>query len=42
MQYYEDAKNIDYKMVIEDFENLVSKIEHVFEVRLIGGRTIYK
>jgi len=47
MQYYEDAKNIDYKMVIEDFENLVSKIEHVFEVRLIGGepfinKDIYK
>jgi hypothetical protein len=47
MQYYEDAKNIDYKMVVEDFENLVSKIEHVFEVRLIGGepfinKDIYK
>ena len=47
MQYYEDAKNIDYEMVIRDFENLISKIEHVFEVRLIGGepfvnKDIYK
>jgi organic radical activating enzyme len=37
MQYYEDAKNIDYKMVVSDFERLVSKIDHIFEVRLIGG-----
>ena len=47
MQYYEDAQNIDYDMVVRDFENLVSKIEHVFEVRLIGGepfinKDIYK
>jgi len=47
MQYYEDAKNIDYEMVVRDFENLISKIDHVFEVRLIGGepfinKDIYK
>jgi len=47
MQYYEDAKNIDYEMVVRDFEDLVSKIEHVFEIRLIGGepfinKDIYK
>lgn len=37
MPYFEDAQNINYDMVVRDFENLVSKIEHVFEVRLIGG-----
>lgn len=47
MQYYEDAKNIDFEMVVRDFENLVSKIDHIFEVRLIGGepfvnKDIYK
>jgi organic radical activating enzyme len=47
MQYYQDAKNISYEMVVRDFENLTSKIDHVFEVRLIGGepfvnKDIYK
>ena len=47
MQYYQNAKNIDYEMVVRDFENLTSKIDHVFEVRLIGGepfvnKDIYK
>jgi sulfatase maturation enzyme AslB (radical SAM superfamily) len=47
MQYYQDAKNISYEMVVKDFENLTSKIDHVFEVRLIGGepfvnKDIYK
>jgi organic radical activating enzyme len=37
MQYYQDAKNISYEMVVKDFENLTSKIDHIFEVRLIGG-----
>ena len=36
MQYYQNAKNIDYEMVVRDFENLTSKIDHVFEVRLIN------
>ncbi|MDC6484978.1 radical SAM protein [Methylophilaceae bacterium] len=47
MQYYEDAKNIDFEMVVRDFEDLASKIDHIFEVRLIGGepfinKDIYK
>ena len=37
MQYYQDARNIDYEMIVSDFEALTSKIEHIFEVRLIGG-----
>ncbi len=47
MQYYEKAKNIDYNMIVEDFEKLSSKLDHIFEVRLIGGepfmnKDIYK
>lgn len=41
MQYYKNAKNIDYEMIVRDFENLTSKIEHVFEVRLIGGEPFF-
>ena len=41
MQYYNDAKNINYEMIVRDFENLTSKIDHVFEVRLIGGEPFF-
>jgi sulfatase maturation enzyme AslB (radical SAM superfamily) len=41
MQYYKNAKNIDYEMIVRDFENLTSKIEHIFEVRLIGGEPFF-
>ncbi|WP_415289745.1 radical SAM protein [Candidatus Pelagibacter sp. Uisw_136] len=41
MQYYQDAKNINYEMIVRDFENLTSKIDHVFEVRLIGGEPFF-
>jgi sulfatase maturation enzyme AslB (radical SAM superfamily) len=41
MQYYTNAKNIDYEMIVRDFENLTSKIDHVFEVRLIGGEPFF-
>ncbi len=41
MQYYKNAKNINYEMVVRDFENLTNKIEHVFEVRLIGGEPFF-
>jgi len=41
MQYYQDAKNINYEMVVRDFENLTSKIDHIFEVRLIGGEPFF-
>jgi len=41
MQYYQDAKNINYEMIVRDFENLTSKIDHIFEVRLIGGEPFF-
>ena len=41
MQYYKNAQNIDYEMIVRDFENLTSKIDHIFEVRLIGGEPFF-
>ena len=37
MQYYKNAQNINYEMIKEDFEKLSKKMDHIFEVRLIGG-----
>ncbi len=37
MQYYKNAQNINFEMIKEDFEKLSKKMDHIFEVRLIGG-----
>jgi len=37
MQYYKNAQNLNYEMIKEDFEKLSKKMDHIFEVRLIGG-----
>jgi len=37
MQYYENPENLSYKQIVDDFEKLTSKIQHIYEVRLIGG-----
>ena len=37
MQYYEKPVNIDINEVLKDFQTLTSNIDHVYEVRLIGG-----
>ena len=37
MQYYKSPKNLTYDTVVEDFDRMMSKIKHVYEVRLIGG-----
>jgi len=47
MQYYKQPQNLSYDLVIKDFENLMKKMDHVYEVRLIGGepfmnKDIYK
>ena len=47
MQYYKNAQNINYEMIVDDFEKLTQKMDHIFEVRLIGGepfmnKDIYK
>lgn len=47
MQYYEDPKNLSYELIVDDFENLTKTINHIYEIRLIGGepfanKDIYK
>ncbi len=47
MQYYKSPKNLTYESVVADFEALVSKLDHIYEIRLIGGepfmnKEIYK
>jgi len=37
MQYYENPINIDTDKVLSDFYTLIKKVDHIFEVRLIGG-----
>lgn len=47
MQYYEAPVDIAFNEIIHDFETLTSSVDHVYEVRLIGGepfmnKEIYK
>lgn len=47
MQYYKQPLNLSYELITKDFESLMQKIDHVYEVRLIGGepfmnKDIYK
>lgn len=47
MQYYEAPVDIAYDEIIHDFEQLTQGVDHVYEVRLIGGepfmnKEIYK
>jgi sulfatase maturation enzyme AslB (radical SAM superfamily) len=37
MQYYEEPKNISLNQVLDDFNSLANNVDHIFEVRLIGG-----
>jgi len=37
MQYYENPVNISFDRIVEDFNSLVNSVDHIFEVRLIGG-----
>ncbi len=37
MQYYEAPVNISFEEIIDDFEDLTKAVDHVYEVRLIGG-----
>jgi organic radical activating enzyme len=47
MQYYDKPENIDIELILSDFQKLINKVDHIFEVRLIGGepfmnKDIYK
>ncbi len=37
MQYYEKPKNIDRSRIINEIQEILSKLDHLFEIRLIGG-----
>lgn len=37
MQYYEDPRNLLTSDIISDFNSIASTIDHIYEVRLIGG-----
>jgi len=37
MQYFEKPVNVSFDETIEDLDSLVNRVEHIFEVRLIGG-----
>jgi organic radical activating enzyme len=37
MQYYESPQNIPREVVLNDFRELEKNVDHIFEVRLIGG-----
>lgn len=37
MQYYTRPKNIEIEEVLNDFATIANNVDHIFEVRLIGG-----
>ena len=37
MQYYSSPKNLSFEEIVQDFERLMAGVDHVFEIRLIGG-----
>ena len=37
MQYYSSPKNISFEEIVQDFDRLMAGVDHVFEIRLIGG-----
>ena len=47
MQYYSNPQNLSLEQITEDFDQLVNIVDHIFEIRLIGGepfmnKEIYK
>ena len=47
MQYYEDPQDVSYEEIIKDFDSLLERVNHIYEIRLIGGepfmnKEIYK
>lgn len=37
MQYYSSPKNLSFEEIVQDFDRLMAGVDHVFEIRLIGG-----
>lgn len=37
MQYYSSPRNLSFEEIVRDFDRLMAGVDHVFEIRLIGG-----
>jgi sulfatase maturation enzyme AslB (radical SAM superfamily) len=37
MQYYSSPKNLSFEEIVQDFDRLMASVDHIFEIRLIGG-----
>ena len=47
MQYYVNPINVSFNEILKDFETLINNVDHLYEIRLIGGepfmnKDIYK
>ena len=47
MQYYVNPINVSFNEILNDFETLIKNVDHIYEIRLIGGepfmnKDIYK
>ena len=37
MQYYESPKDVSFEEICRDFDALLERVDHIYEIRLIGG-----
>ena len=37
MQYYVNPINVSFNEILKDFETLINNVDHIYEIRLIGG-----
>ena len=37
MQFYESPQDISYNQILKDFDALLDRVNHIYEIRLIGG-----
>jgi organic radical activating enzyme len=37
MQFYESPQDISYEEILKDFDALLERVNHIYEIRLIGG-----
>jgi len=37
MQFYESPKDISFSEILRDFDALLERVDHIYEIRLIGG-----
>jgi molybdenum cofactor biosynthesis enzyme MoaA len=37
MQFYESPQDISFNEILRDFDALLERVNHIYEIRLIGG-----